>query len=224
MIVPRHIDGNGRWAKARMMPKKLGHYKGAEVAEKVIYHCKKIGVEYVTLYAFSIENWKRSEEEVSDLMGLLREYLNKQVKNLVENEIKLMFIGDRSLLSADIRSTMQELEEKSSKHSFTLIIAISYGSRNEITNAAKSMALYVRENNIDEINEDFFEQFINPKSIPDPDLLIRTSGELRISNFLLWQLAYSELYFTSKLWPDVSEHDIDIAIEDFNKRDRRYGK
>jgi undecaprenyl diphosphate synthase len=228
ITIPNHIaiimDGNGRWAKQKLIPKKMGHRKGSEVAEKIIKYCKEIGVSYLTLFTFSSENWSRSEEEVDDLLSLLRDYLQHKAKKLVEIGIKILFIGNRSLLPKDIVLLMGQLENISKDNKFTLIMAISYGSRDEIVSAAKAMASYVKDNNIDEIDYNLFENFINPHNIPDPDLLIRTSGELRLSNFLLWQLAYSELCFINKLWPDFDEVDMYNSIVEFARRDRRYGR
>ncbi|WHQ46922.1 MAG: polyprenyl diphosphate synthase [Candidatus Midichloria sp.] len=228
LIIPNHIaiimDGNGRWAKQRMIPKKLGHRQGMVAAEKIVEECKKIGVSYLTLYAFSLENWLRREEEVNDLMHLLRDYLNNRISELVESGIRLIFIGNRKLLPTDIQQKMLEVEDISKQNNFTLIMAISYGARDEIRRAAYNMADYILRNKISKVPDDMFERFINPFNIPTPDLLIRTSGEQRLSNFLLWQLAYSELYFIEKLWPDFDKNDLIKAIEDFTSRERRYGK
>ncbi|MDJ1257843.1 MAG: polyprenyl diphosphate synthase [Candidatus Midichloria sp.] len=228
LIIPNHIaiimDGNGRWAKQRMIPKKLGHRQGMVTAEKIVEECKKIGVNYLTLYAFSLENWLRKDEEVNDLMHLLRDYLNNRIGELVDSGIRLIFIGNRKLLPTDIQQKMVEVENISKQNAFTLIMAISYGARDEIQRAAYNMADYIVHNKINKVPNDMFERFINPFNIPDPDLLIRTSGEQRLSNFLLWQLAYSELYFIEKFWPDFDKNDLLKAIEDFTLRERRYGK
>lgn len=226
--IPKHIaiimDGNGRWSKERSLQKRIGHGQGILTAEKIVKLCQEIGVEYVTLYAFSLENWFREESEVKDLMDLLRQYISTSATDLVKKNVRFIFIGNRKLLPVDIQQEMQKIEEKSSHHQFTLIMAISYGSRYEIESAASEMAIYMVKNNIQEIHETLFEKFINPFNIPDPDLLIRTGGEVRLSNFLLWQLAYSELYFSKKFWPDFTESDMLEAIDNFNMRERRYGK
>ena len=229
LTIPQHIaiimDGNGRWAKQRMMPKKVGYRQGMVAAEKIVVECKELGVRYLTLYAFSLENWLRKKEEVNELMHLLRDYLNNRVSELIENGIRLIFIGNKKLLPVDIQEKMQKVEEISKQNECTLIMAISYGARDEIKRAAYNMANYIiKNNNAQELPENLFENFINPFNIPDPDLLIRTSGEQRLSNFLLWELAYSELYFIEKFWPDFDKDDLVDAIEDFTSRDRRYGK
>ena len=222
------MDGNGRWAKKNFLPKKFGHSKGAEIAEKVLKMCQKYGIEYLTLFAFSIENWNRNQEEINDLMEILRTYLIKTAPKLLKENVKISFIGERDLLHSDIQKLMQDLEEKSKDNKFNLSIAISYGGRDEIRSAAIKMAKSLAEdfvnNPLKNLPEDIFDRFINPEKIPDPDLLIRTSGEYRISNFLLWQMAYTELYFTDKLWPDFEEDDFIKAIEEYSKRNRRYGR
>jgi len=227
LLIPNHIaiimDGNGRWAKKRMLPKKLGHRQGMITAEKIVEECKNIGVKYLTLYAFSLENWLRKEDEVNDLMHLLRDYLNNRINELINSNIRLIFIGNKTLLPEDIQEKMSEVENISKQNSFTLIMAISYGARDEIQRAAKNMALHVMNDNA-ELSDDMFEKFINPFNIPDPDLLIRTSGEHRLSNFLLWQLAYSELYFIEKFWPDFDKSDLIEVLKNFTSRDRRYGR
>jgi undecaprenyl diphosphate synthase len=225
--VPKHVaiimDGNGRWARSRSLPKAAGHKKGAEVSEMVVRHLKKLGVEYVTLYAFSSENWSRPEEEVQQLMDLFRNYLQKDAKRLIEEGIRLRFIGERHRLSPEIQRLMQEVEEKSAKHPFTLVLAISYGSRDEIRSTALELAKRALASGQEPVAEDF-DKLMIASGVPDPDLLIRTSGEKRLSNFLLWQLAYAELYFADKFWPDITAADIDAAIADYCKRERRYGK
>ena len=228
LIIPRHIaiimDGNGRWAKQRIMPKKLGYRQGMVTAEKIVVECKELGIKYLTLYAFSLENWLRKEEEVNDLMDLLRDYLNNRVGELIENGVRLIFIGNKKLLPIDIQKKMLEVEEISKQNDFTLVMAVSYGARDEIKRAAYNMVDYIEKNNIKELHQNLFESFINPFNIPDPDLLIRTSGEQRLSNFLLWELAYSELYFIEKFWPDFDKNDLIEAIINFTSRERRYGK
>ncbi|WP_039456846.1 isoprenyl transferase [Candidatus Jidaibacter acanthamoebae] len=227
---PKHIaiimDGNGKWAKAKLLPKNLGHKKGAEAAEKIIKACRKMGVEYLTLYAFSSENWQRPEEEVKYLMNLLKDYLINNISKFIKEGIKVKFIGERTNLSTKIQELIDKAEKESMNNTFTLIIALSYGGRDEIRQAALNFAHYIQQENknIKEIAKEEFDQFLYTNNIPDPDLLIRTGGEYRISNFLLWQLSYSELYFTDKLWPDFGEKELSEAINDYNKRTRRYGR
>jgi undecaprenyl diphosphate synthase len=225
ITIPNHVaiimDGNGRWADRLMLPKKAGHKRGAQVAKQVVKDCKKIGIKYLTLYAFSSENWARPKAEVEDLMDLLREYLKSSTKDLIKEDVRIRFIGRRIDLANDIQDMMRKVEEDSKDNSFNLILAISYGGRDEIRDAAKAFAEHMKKNQDCKLED--FDQFLYTKSVPDPDLFIRTSGELRISNFLLWQLAYSELYFTETLWPDFTEIELIQAIEEFSKRDRRYG-
>lgn len=227
--VPNHIaiimDGNGRWAKSKFLPASAGHKKGANVAKLITRSCKKLGASYLTLFAFSSENWNRPKEEVSYLMDLLREYLRSDINELINEDIKIKFIGDRSKLESDIIELINSVEEKSKNNSFTLVLALSYGSRDEIRNAAFRMHESIISSNLESntLTPEYFDQFLYTKDIPDPDLLIRTSGEHRISNFLLWQIAYSEIIFTNTLWPDFSEKDLVEAFEEFKKRDRRFG-
>ena len=221
------MDGNGRWAKKRGMPRTFGHKKGAENVVNITRAMKESGVKYLTLYAFSTENWQRSEDEVKALMDLLREYLDKEFKEIMDNNVKLVFIGERYMLSDDIREKIEYLEKTSKDNSdLTLCIALSYGSRHEIVNATKNIAkAYAnREINLDDITFDLVSNNLYTKDIPDPDILIRTSGEQRISNYLLWQLAYTELFFTNTLWPDFNKDELMAIIEQFNNRERRYGK
>lgn len=223
--IPNHIaiimDGNGRWASKLMLPKKAGHKKGAQVAKQVVKDCKKAGVKYLTLYTFSSENWNRSADEVEDLMDLLREYLSSSAKDLIKEDVRIRFIGRRHELATDLQEMMAKVEEESKNNSFTLVLAISYGSRNEIRDAAMAFAEYTKQHPSCKLED--FDQFLDTDGIPDPDLFIRTSGELRISNYLLWQLAYTELYFTETLWPDFTEIELIKAIEEYSMRDRRYG-
>ena len=228
--IPKHIaiimDGNRRWAKKRGLPKILGHKQGIKTIQNIVKYSQSIGVKYLTFYAFSLENWQRPKVEVDGLMQIFREYLNNDIKSLIENNTRVIFIGQHDKLEADIRKAMKDVEEASSTNNFYLIIALSYGSTDEILSAAvKFSKLYDEEkhNNTEKIRN-LFGTIINPHNIPNPDLLIRTAGEQRLSNFLLWQLAYTELFFTSKLWPDFNKNDLMDAIEDFNKRERRYGK
>ena len=218
------MDGNGRWAKKRGMPRTFGHKKGAENVVNITRAMKESGVKYLTLYAFSTENWQRSEEEVSALMNLLKEYLNKEFREIMENDVRLLFIGEKEMLA---QQKIAELEEKSKDNkSLTLCVALSYGSRQEIVNAVKSIAKDVETGNakIDDISIDLISKRLYTKDIPDPDILIRTSGEQRISNYLLWQLAYTELFFTNTLWPDFGKEELLDIIQQFNNRERRYGK
>jgi undecaprenyl diphosphate synthase len=227
--IPNHIaiimDGNGRWARRRMLPKSLGHRQGMLAAEKIINKCKLLGVRYLTLYAFSLENWSRDRSEVDDLMNILSDYLENRVKELLNDNVRVMFIGNKDLLPINIQNKMREIEDLSKLNEFNLILAISYSGRDEIECAAYNLAnSALKDPDILNLKRGVFKDFINPLEIPDPDLLIRTGGEKRLSNFLLWQIAYSELYFVDKFWPDFYAQDLLIAIEDFSKRDRRYGK
>ena len=221
------MDGNGRWAKKRGFARNIGHKKGAEVVIETAKAAKDLGVSYLTLYAFSTENWKRSEEEVLGLMNLLREYLDKNFEELKKNKVRIVFIGERSMLDQDIVSKMEKLEQET-KHnkSLTLQIALSYGSRLEIVSAVKKIADLVAKADISvsDINEDMFSKFLYTSDVPDPDIVIRTSGEQRLSNYLLWQSAYSELFFTDTLWPDFTKEELTQIIENFKTRERRYGK
>lgn len=221
------MDGNGRWAKKRGMPRTFGHKKGAENVVKITRSMKESGVKYLTLYAFSTENWQRSKDEVDALMQLLNEYLDKELKEIMENNVRIVFIGERYMLSDTIQQKMHYLEEESAKNSdLTLCIALSYGSRQEILSAVKSIVQKVQNNqiNIDDIDQEIFATELYTKGIPDPDILIRTSGEQRISNYLLWQIAYTELFFTDTLWPDFSKEELLEIIKKFASRERRYGK
>ena len=227
----RHIaiimDGNGRWAKKRGMPRTFGHKKGAENVVKITRAMKESGVKYLTLYAFSTENWQRSKDEVDALMQLLNEYLDKELKEIMDNNVRIVFIGERYMLSDSIQAKMAFLEKESEKNTdLTLCIALSYGSRQEILTADKKIAAKVKEGSMDisQITQDVFSEELYTKEIPDPDVLIRTSGEQRISNYLLWQSAYTELFFTNTLWPDFGKDELWDIINKFNQRERRYGK
>lgn len=229
--LPRHIaiimDGNGRWAKKRGMPRTFGHKKGAENVVKITRAMKESGVKYLTLYAFSTENWQRSKDEVDALMQLLNEYLDKELKEIMDNNVRIVFIGERYMLSDSIQAKMTFLEKESEKNTdLTLCIALSYGSRQEILSAVKKIAAKVKEGSMDisQITQDVFSEELYTKEIPDPDVLIRTSGEQRISNYLLWQSAYTELFFTNTLWPDFGKDELWDIINKFNQRERRYGK
>jgi undecaprenyl diphosphate synthase len=227
--IPEHIaivmDGNGRWASKRRLPKLAGHKKGANVANDIVAACQKLGVKYLTLYAFSTENWKRSESEVNDLMDLFRSYLAKDINELTKKDVSIKFIGNKLLLPSDIQLMITDVETSSKNHNFKLVLAISYGSREEIRSAAFKLAKDAINQKVDleKAQPEIFDQYLYTAGIPDPDLFIRTSGEYRISNFLLWQIAYAELYFTKILWPDFNEAELKKAIEDFSTRERRYG-
>ena len=228
--IPRHIavilDGNGRWAKAKGLPRKLGHVQGAKTIEEVCELMWNHGVEYFTVYAFSTENWKRSEEEVSALMTILREYMVKSIQRANANNMRVRIIGEKSRLAEDIQKSIAELEQATVGNTgLKFTIAINYGSRDEITRAVRRIAGRAASGEIsaDSITEDMISAELDTAGYPDPDLLIRTSGEQRISNFLLWQCAYSEFYFTDVLWPDFGEKDLVAALEAYAGRDRRYG-
>ena len=227
---PRHVaiimDGNGRWAEARHLPRKMGHQKGAEALRTLLEGCRDIGIEYITVYAFSSENWNRSEPEVNDLMELMRFYLRKEVKTLHKNGVRVRFIGDRSRLSADIQQELTASETLTANNgALNLTVALSYGSRQELVRGVATMAQKVARGELlpDAIDESTLLAHLDTSALPDPDLLIRTGGEQRLSNFLLWQSAYAELYFTDTLWPDFSIDDLKDAINDYHRRDRRFG-
>ena len=230
MRVPNHIaiilDGNGRWAKKRGMPRSYGHVKGCENLEDICEVAKELGVKYLTVYAFSTENWKRSKEEVDGLMKLFRNYLKKCIKISQKNNMRVKVIGDVSAFDPDIQESIVKLENFSKD--FTELhfqIALNYGSRDEMIRAMRKMTKDCADGRFapEEITEELFEGYLDTHGIPDPDLLIRTSGELRLSNYLLWQLAYAEFYFTDVPWPDFSKEELEKAIEQYNSRDRRYG-
>lgn len=221
------MDGNGRWATKRGLPRSMGHKKGAEVVKEITRAAGELGIKYLTLYAFSTENWNRSEEEVSTLMGLLREYLKNDLKEVQENNVRIRFIGEREMLDSDIVEKMAKIEADTIKNDgMTLCIALSYGSRQEILNAVKKTAAMVKEGeiSINDIDVRMFSDMLYTKGMPDPDLVVRTSGEQRVSNYLLWQLAYAEFYFTNVLWPDFNKKVLEDIIKEFNARERRYGK
>lgn len=228
--IPQHIaiilDGNGRWAKAKGMPRNYGHTAGARNVETVCQAAHDLGVKYVTMYAFSTENWNRPEGEVEALMKLLESYLKNCIKTADKNNMRVRVIGDTTRLSERFQERIRELEAASAKNDgLNLQIAINYGSRDEMTRAMRRMSEDVAagKRKPEEITESVFEEYLDTAGIPDPDLLIRTSGELRLSNFLLWQLAYSEFYFTDVPWPDFRKEELERAIEAYNKRDRRFG-
>lgn len=221
------MDGNGRWAKKRGLPRSVGHKKGAEVVKEITRAAGELGVKYLTLYAFSTENWQRDPEEVATLMGLLRDYLKSDLKEIQENGVRIIFIGERQMLDADIVEQMAKIEaETAHNDKMTLCIAISYGARQEIVNAARKIAVLARRGDIlpEDVDIKMFSDMLYTKDVPDPDLIIRTSGEQRISNYLLWQIAYAEFFFTPTLWPDFGKEELERIINDFNTRERRYGK
>jgi di-trans,poly-cis-decaprenylcistransferase len=221
------MDGNGRWAKKRGLPRSVGHKKGAEVVKEITRAAGELGVKYLTLYAFSTENWQRDPEEVATLMGLLRDYLKSDLKEIQENGVRIIFIGERQMLDADIVEQMAKIEaETAHNDKMTLCIAISYGARQEIVNAARKIAVLARRGDIlpEDVDIKMFSDMLYTKDVPDPDLVIRTSGEQRISNYLLWQIAYAEFFFTPTLWPDFGKEELERIINDFNTRERRYGK
>ena len=228
--LPEHIaiimDGNGRWAKKRNLPRTMGHKAGVETIRRVIKEADRIGIKYITLYAFSTENWNRPKEEVNALMKLLRNYMKTCLKTAAKNDMKVRVIGDITKLDEDIQKRILELEEATKNNGgLNFQIAINYGSRDEITRAVRTLAEDVKEGKLmpEEVNEACIERYLDTHDIPDPDLLIRTSGEQRLSNYLLWQLAYTEFYFTDVPWPDFSKQELEKAIEQYNRRDRRYG-
>ena len=228
--VPQHVaiimDGNGRWAKARGLPRAMGHQHGADAVRRVVRAARELGLEYLTLFAFSSENWRRPAEEVRDLMGLLRLYLRREIKELADNNIRLRVIGDLSALSEDLQKLIRDGEARTAQNSaLTLVIAINYGGHADIVGAARKLAFAASRGELapEDITEQQFAGALYTADLPDPDLLIRTSGEQRISNFLLWQLAYSELVFDPVLWPDFDKSHLERAIVDFRQRDRRFG-
>ncbi len=230
MNVPRHIaiilDGNGRWAKKKGMPRGYGHIKGCENLEKVCEYARELGVKYLTVFAFSTENWKRSKEEVEGLMKLFRDYLKKCIKISKKWQMKVRVIGEISAFDSDIQDSVRALEEFSGQfEELHFQLALNYGSRDEIVRGVRNLLAKCQAGEIspEDITEESFGNYLDTAGLPDPDLLIRTSGELRLSNFLLWQLAYTEFYFTDVHWPDFNREELVKAIEQYNRRDRRYG-
>ncbi len=228
--LPVHVaiimDGNGRWARARGLPRIAGHRRGAESVRRAVTAAAELGIRYLTLFGFSSENWKRPSTEVDDLMGLLRHYLRGEIAELHKNGIRLRVIGDRAKLAPDIVTLIANAEEMTRGNAgLTLVVALSYGSRAELTAAARALALAVRDGSLapEAIDEAAVERHLSTADIPDPDLLIRTSGEKRLSNFLLWQSAYTELVFMDTLWPDFGRNELEEAIREFQRRERRYG-
>lgn len=224
--IPKHVafimDGNGRWAKARKLPRNAGHKAGSEALQNIVEYANTLGIEYVTAYTFSTENWNRPKEEIEGIMSLLENYLDDAIKKSKRRDLRVKVIGKKEGLSNSIIAKIEKLEKLTKdKKSLCVVFAINYGGRDEIVRAISKI---IEEDINTEITEDLLEQFLDTNGIPDPDLLIRTSGELRTSNFLPWQLAYSEFYFTDKLWPDFTTADFDIALLDYAKRKRRFGK
>ena len=220
------MDGNGRWAQARGLPRIAGHRQGAEAVRRSVKAAKELGVQYLTLYGFSLENWKRPAKEIADLMGLLRLYLRQEVSELHNEGVRIRFIGDRTLLEPEIVSLIEMAEQKTRQNAgLNLVIALSYGSRQEITGAVRALAAKAIAGEIkpDQIDEQAVASHLFTADMPDPDLIVRTSGEQRISNFLLWQSAYAEFVFLDVLWPDFSRDDLAQCIEVFGRRERRYG-
>ena len=229
--LPSHVaiimDGNGRWARQRGLDRVFGHQQGVKALREVIETAAELGIRYLTLYAFSNENWGRPDDEVSALMGIMVQSLNKETDTLIKNNIQLQAIGDVDRLSDEVKQRLLETIKLTSVGTgLNLVVALSYSSRWEITEAARRMSTDVLSGklNSDAISEEVLEKYLKTHGIPDPELMIRTSGELRISNFLLWQIAYTELYFTDTLWPDFGKDDFYKAIIDFQKRERRFGK
>ncbi|MBP1551391.1 MAG: isoprenyl transferase [Oscillospiraceae bacterium] len=229
ITIPKHIgiimDGNGRWAKKRMLPRNMGHKKGAEVFQDITRYCNQLGLEAVTFYAFSTENWKRPQEEIDGLMKLFKQYLIDAFDYEKENN-KVVFLGDKSAFNQELRDLMLEIEQKTADRTGMILnLALNYGSRSEIVNACKEIAAKVKDGEIsvDDIDEQMFSEHLYTKNQPDPDFILRPSGEKRISNFLLWQCAYSEFVYMDVLWPDFTRKDLDAAIEEFNRRNRRFG-
>lgn len=230
MNIPQHVaiilDGNGRWAKSKGMPRNYGHIEGAKTVEKVCEEAWKMGIKYLTVYAFSTENWKRPKEEVDALMKLLRNYMKSCLKTAAKNDMVVRVIGDKSGLDDDIREKIDELEKASANNQgLNFQIAINYGSRDEIVRSVRKVMEDVKVGKIepDQMDEAMFDSYLDTAGIPSPDLLIRTSGEQRLSNFLMWQLAYTEFYFTDVPWPAFTKADLEKAIEKYNSRDRRFG-
>lgn len=227
---PQHIaiimDGNGRWAEKRHLPRILGHRRGVETVRKIVTAVRKEQIPYLTLYAFSSENWQRPDEEVGALMGLLGHYLSSELKTMRQQDIRLQVIGDTSRLPANVRDILQEaVQETAENRTMTLVLALSYGGRAELVNAARHLVAKAQagEVTLEEIDDGQFAACLETRNFPDPDLLIRTSGEMRISNFLLWQIAYAELYFCDTFWPDFDEEQLQLALDEYARRQRRFG-
>ncbi len=230
IAVPTHVaiimDGNGRWAWARGLPRIAGHRQGAEAVRSTVRACSDLGISYLTIYAFSSENWKRPASEVDDLMGLLRFYIRRELVDLGREGVRIRFIGDRSRLDTDINRLISESEQSTMNNKGLIFtVALNYGGRQEILEAARVFAQNVRDgiHEPGDMNEQLFESYLQSEDMPDPDLLIRTSGEQRLSNFLLWQSAYTEFLFTATLWPDFTREHLEQAVHEYQRRERRYG-
>lgn len=228
--IPNHVaiilDGNGRWAKSKGMPRNYGHVQGAKTVEVICEEAYKMGIQYLTVYAFSTENWNRPQEEVDALMKLLRNYMKTCLKTAEKNRMCVRVIGDKTRLDEDIRTRIEELEEATKNNDgLHFQIAINYGGRDEIVRAVRRLSKDIQEGRVsrETVTEDVLDSYLDTCGIPDPDLLIRTCNEQRISNFLLWQLAYTEFYFTPVAWPDFSKEELEKAVEAYNHRDRKYG-
>lgn len=219
------MDGNGRWAQARGLPRTEGHRAGAETVRRVLGYCRDAGIRYLTLYAFSVENWKRPKEEVETLMHLLVAYLASEEKTFHENQVRIRYMGRKRDLPAEVREALDRVEAATAAYERQLILCLSYGGRTEITHAAQEIARQVARGELDPeaITEETLARNLYLPDVPDPDLIVRTSGEMRLSNFLLWQASYAELYVTPVLWPDFGETDFQAALDAFSRRDRRYG-
>ena len=227
--IPSHVaiimDGNGRWAKKRGLPRTAGHAAGAEAFRRIANHCRTLGVRYLTVYAFSTENWKRSEEEIAGIMKLLGAYLQEALADMDKNRVKFCFFGDLSRLSSKLQKLCMDAQNRSSEYDVQVNFCLNYGGRAEIVRAAQQFATEVAEGRLrpEELTEELFSGYLYSKNVPDPELIIRPSGEMRTSNFLLWQSAYSEFVFMDVLWPDFGPVHLDQAIQEYNRRNRRFG-
>lgn len=231
MNIPNHVaiilDGNGRWAKKRMMPRQYGHAKGAQVVEQICEDAWNMGIQYLTVYAFSTENWNRSDSEVKILMDIFSKYMVDKLQKVGQKNMKIRFIGERSRLDKAMIEKIENLEESTKDNTgLNFTVALNYGSRDEMVRAMRKMAAEIKEGKLEpeDITEEKYNTYLDTAELPDPDLLIRTSGEQRLSNYLLWQLAYTEFYFTDVMWPDFNKEELAKAVEWYANRDRRYGK
>ena len=226
---PRHIaiimDGNGRWAKKRGLPRTAGHSAGAEAFRRIANYCRTLGVEYLTVYAFSTENWKRSQEEVGGIMLLLRRYLEEAISDMEKNKVRFRFFGDLTRLSPQLHKLCADAQNRSKDYDVQVNFCLNYGGRDEIVRAARAFAANVQAGKcqVSDLTEELFSDYLYSRDVPDPELIIRPSGEMRTSNFLLWQSAYSEYVFMDVLWPDFGPEDLDRAIEEYHRRNRRFG-
>ena len=226
---PRHIaiimDGNGRWAKQRGLPRTAGHSAGAEAFRRIANYCRTLGVEYLTVYAFSTENWKRSQEEVGGIMLLLRRYLEEAISDMEKNKVRFRFFGDLTRLSPQLQKLCADAQNRSKDYDVQVNFCLNYGGRDEIVRAARAFAADVQAGKcqVSDLTEELFRDYLYSKDVPDPELIIRPSGEMRTGNFLLWQSAYSEYVFMDVLWPDFGPEDLDKAIEEYHRRNRRFG-